>query len=73
MNDFWDIPALASYDNSSVFVYNRWGSLIYHSLGYTRPWDGTSNGKNLPVSTYYYVITLGTNKPPLSGFVTIIR
>jgi gliding motility-associated-like protein len=73
VNDFWDIPALASYNNCSVFIYSRWGTLVYHSIGYARPWNGTINGKNLPVSTYYYIIKFGTNTKSLSGSVTIIR
>jgi gliding motility-associated-like protein len=73
VNDFWDIPALVIYSNVSVFIYDRWGSLVYQSNGYTKPWDGTFNGKMLPAGTYYYVIKLATLATPLSGWVAIIR
>jgi gliding motility-associated-like protein len=73
VNDFWGIPALAAYSNSSVFIYDRWGFMVYHAAGYAKPWDGTFNGKVLPTGTYYYVIKLGTETKPLSGWVAIIR
>jgi len=36
-------------------------------------WDGTNNGKELPVGTYYYIIDLNTGDVPQTGPVTIIR
>lgn len=73
VNDTWKINALLGYPGCNVFIYNRWGQPVYKSVGYNIPWDGTLNGKNLPVGTYYYVIDLKNNTPPVSGFVTIIR
>ena len=73
INDVWDIPALTSYTKSTVKIYDRWGSLVFHSVGYAKPWDGTMNGKELPTGTYYYVIELAKNMAPLSGYVVIIR
>lgn len=73
INDFWSIPALESYPNCIVNIYNRYGTQIFQSKGYSKPWDGLFNGKQLPVGTYYYVINLDNNKPQISGHVTIIR
>jgi gliding motility-associated-like protein len=76
VNDFWIIPFLEQYPNAEVEVYNRWGQLLFKSdVGYTVPWDGTFNGKPLPIGTYYYVILL--NHPdidePITGPITIVR
>jgi gliding motility-associated-like protein len=73
VNDTWKIPALVSYPQCQLMIYTRWGQQVYESIGYPIPWDGTLNGKNLPDGTYYYVINLTSNAPPVSGFVTIIR
>ena len=35
--------------------------------------DGTNNGKELPVGTYYYIIDLKTEDEPQTGPITIIR
>jgi gliding motility-associated-like protein len=73
VNDTWKIPALVSYPQCMVTIYTRWGQQVYQSIGYPLPWNGTLYGKNLPEGTYYYVINLTSNSPPVSGFVTIIR
>lgn len=72
-NDLWTISGLEAYIDADVNVYNRLGKLLYHSVGYSKPWDGTYNGQQLPVGTYYYVIRLNVNGQVLSGSVTIIR
>jgi gliding motility-associated-like protein len=73
VNDLWDITALQAYPGCTISIYNRGGSLVYNSINYPKPWDGTYNGKSLPVGTYYYVIDLKNGKKPLAGPVTIIR
>jgi len=73
INDSWNINGLQAYPQCSVFIYSRWGQLVFKSTGYSKPWDGRENGKELPAGTYYYVIDLKDNSPKLSGYVTIIR
>jgi len=74
INDTWQIPTLLPYTAASVEVYNRGGQLVYRSpRGYTQPWDGTINGKPVPIGTYYYLINPHTGDPVLSGAVTILR
>lgn len=73
MHDVWQIDNLSKYVNAVVDVYNRYGQHLYHSNGYAMPWNGTYNGKELPIATYYYIISLGNGSKPLSGPVTILR
>lgn len=73
INDLWAIAGLNTYPNCTITIYNRYGVQLYFSKGYTKPWDGTDNGKALPVGTYYYVIDLNQHKPKVTGFVTIVR
>jgi gliding motility-associated-like protein len=73
INDTWQIEALAAYVDADVSIFNRWGQPVFHSTGYARPWDGTYNGKPLPVATYYYIINLHNSMPVLSGWVAILR
>lgn len=74
-NDTWTPIDITEYDNALVQVFNRWGGLVFESIGgeqYT-PWDGTNNGEELVVGTYYYIIDLNTGDEPQTGPVTIIR
>lgn len=73
IHDKWEISYLASYPGCTVDIYNRYGQLIYHSVGYDKPWDGTVNGKQVPVGTYYYVIDPKNGRKKMSGYVDIIR
>ena len=72
-NDLWNIEALETYAQSTINVYNRNGQRVYYSTGYSKPWDGNFNGKQLPAGTYYYVIDLKNDSPLLSGWVLLIR
>ncbi|WP_158288363.1 T9SS type B sorting domain-containing protein [Mucilaginibacter psychrotolerans] len=73
VNDVWSIPELAFYTNCRVSVFNRYGIVVYSSIGYSKPWDGSSNGTALPTGTYYYIIYPLKTSGPLTGTVTIIR
>ncbi|WP_114782008.1 Ig-like domain-containing protein [Botryobacter ruber] len=74
VNEVWEIDNIQNYPDAQVEVFNRWGNKIFiSSTGYTTPWDGRHNGKELPVATYYYIIYLNSSERPISGHVTIIR
>jgi gliding motility-associated-like protein len=73
VHDKWEISYLASYPGCTVDIYNRYGQLIYHSVGYDKPWDGTVNGKQSPVGTYYYIIDPKNGRKKMSGYVDVIR
>jgi gliding motility-associated-like protein len=73
INDYWEIKGLVAYENSTVDVYNRYGQLLFHSVGYPKPWDGTFQGKQAPSGTYYYVVNTKMNNQVLSGYVVILR
>jgi gliding motility-associated-like protein len=72
-NDKWEIQYIESYPGAVIEVYNTTGQLIFRSVGYNNPWDGTINGKQLPVGTYYYVVDPKNGRSKIAGYVTIIR
>ncbi|MCG8318023.1 MAG: PKD domain-containing protein [Cytophagales bacterium] len=39
-----------------IFIYNRWGELVFHSTDKDFQWDGSFGGKPAPIGTYAYVI-----------------
>lgn len=72
LNDSWFISGLTNYPNASVKVLNRWGQVVYEGTTITQPWDGTFQGKELPIGDYYYIIDLG-NGEKFNGVVTLKR
>lgn len=66
-------------DNFEIFIYTRWGELIYQSNTLEFKWDGTFNGELVPVGTYPYVMKYTSRFEPergafeQKGSVTVIR
>jgi len=73
INDEWEIAFLKNYPNCSVEVYNRYGQIVFRSIGYNKNWNGSYNNQPLPLGTYYYIIKTSPIANPLSGSVTILR
>jgi gliding motility-associated-like protein len=73
IHDTWNITGLNGYPGATVDVFNRWGQLVFHSEGYSNPWDGRYSGGLVPTGTYYYVIDPKNNKSKMKGPLTIFR
>ncbi len=73
INDVWNIKNLESYTDCNINVFDRYGRVVYNSIGYNKPWDGTSHGVLLPVGVYYYIIEPKNGKGPVTGSVTILH
>jgi gliding motility-associated-like protein len=73
INDYWVIKGIENSPTALVQIFDRNGQKLFESKGYAQPFDGTFNGKPLPVGAYYYIINMGTNCKLLSGSLTIIR
>jgi gliding motility-associated-like protein len=77
VNDYWEIPDLDYvYPNNKVFVYNRWGNLLYESEEgkyANAPWKGDFKGSKMPVGSYYYIIEMNDAEDRVEkGIVTIV-
>ena len=74
-NDIWQIDFVDKFPQMEVEIYNRWGEMLFASVGYRTPWDGRYNGGAVPVGTYYYVIKLNDPLFPeaYTGPLTVIR
>lgn len=73
INDTWEIDGLEDYPNVFIQVFNRWGTLVFSSKGYSTPWDGYFNGTPLPMATYYYTLSSDVLAQPISGSVSILK
>ncbi len=78
-NDTYVIDGLSKYPGNNIFIYNRWGNLVYKKKDYDNSFDGTSNvsgvylGKQLPNGTYFYILDLNDGKKPQQGYITMKR
>jgi gliding motility-associated-like protein len=73
-NDYWVIEDIDKFINPLVQIYNRWGELIFdESPTAEQCWDGTIDGKDAPVGTYYYIIDQNDGSELLKGSITLVR
>ncbi len=72
-NDTWVITGIEAYPDAEVEVFDRWGKRVFYSKGYDEEWDGTFNGRELPMDSYHYVIKLNNGTAPVIGNITIVR
>jgi len=74
VNDTWNIPNLNAYPDCEMKVFNSDGMELFYNKGYTRQWDGTHQGKEMPLGTYYYLVRLNdTSNTVYKGHFTLIR
>jgi len=78
VNDTWEIENIEMYAEIKIEIFNRWGQMVFSFSGtgaeYSEKsfqWDGTYNGKELPISSFVYILDLFDGNEPLSGIVTI--
>jgi len=77
VNDGFEIVGIDKYPNNKIWIYNRWGNLVYKASGYNNEWNGYSNvsgvyiGKKVPAGTYFYVLDLGDNQKPKQGYIVL--
>jgi gliding motility-associated-like protein len=73
-NDKWNIKNIDLFPNAEVFVYNRWGELVFRSKNLSaNQWNGTFKGRILPTDSYHYILHLNDGSKPRSGVISIIR
>ena len=79
VNDTWVIRGLEQYPNHKIRIYNRWNNRVFEKRKYNNDWEGTNQMKiffgdgALPEGTYFYILDLGDDTKPLTGFVFIKR
>ncbi len=79
-NATWDLTEViqdGNYNNGTVYVYNRFGNVIFESTVSeyaNNEWDGTYEGTPVAPGAYYFVIDPMTDGVSvLTGTVTVIR
>ena len=82
INDYFQIDGLRDiFMNFKLFIYNRWGTLIWKGSQNTENWYGQTtegtviSGNQVPDGTYYYVLELhDPDYPkPMTGWVYLTR
>ena len=77
VNDYFYPYISCTFEEYHLYIYNRWGELLYKTNNQGDKWDGSFNGKEVPVGVYIYYINY---KQPYidhgsqrTGSITILR
>lgn len=73
-NDYWQIEGVRQNENniSTIYIFDRYGKLIYENIPQQIGWDGTYKGKPMPQQDYWYKIILNSGRS-VSGHFTLKR
>ncbi len=76
LNDYWELKGIETYPEAEVFVFNRWGQVIFYAKGNygNSPFDGNFKGQILPAGIYTYVLNpMPNDTQRISGALMLIR
>jgi gliding motility-associated-like protein len=73
VNEDWVINGIIDYPNCTMMIFNRWGQLLFESTGYSYPWNGVYDGRDLPIADYYYILDLQDGTEARTGTITLKR
>jgi gliding motility-associated-like protein len=69
----WKVINIERHPNARVQVYNRYGQEVLSTNSYKNDWGGTYKNSStlLPAGSYYYIVDLNSQDPPLKGWLYI--
>ncbi len=77
INDVHRIGISCFPANYRFTIFSRTGQPMFTTTDYRKSWDGTQNGKPLPIATYYYILDYYNaglqQQERMSGSITLIR
>ncbi|MEA3447190.1 MAG: gliding motility-associated C-terminal domain-containing protein, partial [Bacteroidota bacterium] len=78
LNDTWKIEGISTMDEVEISIYTRWGDVVFEFNGngneyadINNQFDGTYNGKNLPMGNYVYMLSIDSEV--YKGTLSLIR
>ncbi|MGH1334500.1 MAG: gliding motility-associated C-terminal domain-containing protein [Aureispira sp.] len=72
-NDFFVIPCLENTtEKAALYIFNRWGNLVFETDNYVSDWDGTHRNQPLSNGTYFYILQI-EGKKPQNGSIELKR
>jgi gliding motility-associated-like protein len=73
VNDNWGVPGIRFYEGARISVYDRGGLRLFYTENPDVRWDGTFEGKEMPVGSYFWTIEIGEIGEMRRGILNLIR
>ena len=72
-NETWGVPGIRFYEGARISVYDRGGSRLFYTENPDIRWDGTFEGKEMPVGSYFWTIEVVETGEMRRGMLNLIR
>jgi len=75
INEKWEVENIDTFPQCAISIFDEKGLRVYEAKPYVNAsgWDGSFNGKLLPIGVYYYIIKCDGDTQPKTGSITIVR
>ena len=73
VNDNWRVPGIRFYGGARISIYDGVGVRLFYTENPDLGWDGTFNGKLLPVGSYFWTIEILETGEMRRGMLNLIR
>ncbi len=72
-NDSWGVPGIRFFEGARLSIYDRGGVRLFYTENPDVSWDGTYNGKEMPVGTYFWTIEIGETGEVRRGVLNVLK
>jgi gliding motility-associated-like protein len=72
-NDSWGVPGIRFFEGARLSIYDRGGVRLFYTENPDVSWDGTYNGKEMPVGTYFWAFEIGETGEMRRGMLNLTR
>lgn len=75
-DEFRPVTVPEKISSFSMYIYDKWGKMLFFTSDLSHGWDGTINGTPAPLGVYSYTLTYGNpsgEKRKKMGLVTLVR
>ncbi len=69
----WVVGNLDRYTNTTLYIYNRYGKLLYEQKDAYDGWNGQYLGNDMPTNDYWFVIDMPEVDTQFTGHFTLLR
>lgn len=78
VNDLFVIDGIERFPQNTLTIFNRFGNTVFAASPYEKDWDGRWDQENragdgLPIGTYFYILDLGNDTDPITGYIYLNR
>jgi gliding motility-associated-like protein len=72
-NETWGVPGLRFFEQVRIQIFDPGGIQVFYTENPDLRWDGKSKGKELPIGSYYWVISVNETGERRRGMLNLLR